>query len=811
MEPKLNDKYCKIISYIRKELKNQQLKINLLFKEFMHSIANKRKKYLVQIMQKMNCTENGVVIEPNYEIFYHKFFDMAKKIFEDKNNSYNIRISISGHDLENFEEKKKIIILLYLKFSVLVENSLEIFFAFLNYKNSEILLTSKFTFLDYESIENIEGLKKSFRLELKSEEHSKKQSNKEIDLINFEEITTKYLEPKENSNRTKNDIKVERVTINLDEKKNQFTKEIKPENTNNKINLNINSKSLVHNQDKINNTNLKEEKYAEKFKPNFQIREKNLSSIANINSEKEKGTKKQENNKQNIYNNKITEIKINQEKSKEHEINTIIYISPKKDLEKELQKDKSIEKVQEANKAIKGKIIDIKRVKPINEKKSFDNNSNTKNKCLSSNEINESKDITNMLKKNLLCQTVTSYIASQKIKYQQIYKDNFILKDIIKNFVFDSRLFPSFNNIKYINVQHALNNMIAFFSNGTNIVKPQYGFTIIKNNIYFYTSDNVKEEEEIMFNAEFLKQIDYDYAYKKESSFKTYPCNEANKIDYFLIKGMDFEKNFEFFFDSYFSLTKLPNYLFPAKLFPVNTSEIKETEIFKDYIENLFNTFIETDIARLNKRDSDIKPKIFFKPYINNNSFYVYYQKQNRQWNYRIITCEEFIIYKNSIVLCEIKHSIPEKILNIEENDLINKKDIQRALYFVILKLIKKIDFYIDLIKYEFLNDAEQITSYSIQLFLIYNNKPIYDINSSIQKCIQNLILHNLIKHNFYFQVVYAVPALSSLNIYNLNEKIEKANQQIELLQKKDELKNEQIIELKDQIKILQDKVNQLQ
>jgi hypothetical protein len=240
-------------------------------------------------MQKMNCTENGVVIEPNYEIFYHKFFDMAKKIFEDKNNAYNVRISISGHDLENFEEKKKILILLYLKFSVLVENSLEIFFAFLNYKNSEILLTSKFTFLDYESIENIEGLKKSFRLELKSEEHSKKQSNKEIDLINFEEITTKYLEPKENSNRTKlNDIKVERVTINLDEKKIQFTKEIKPQNTNNKINININSKSLVHNQDKINNTNLKEEKYAEKFKPNFQIREKNLSSIANINSEKEK-------------------------------------------------------------------------------------------------------------------------------------------------------------------------------------------------------------------------------------------------------------------------------------------------------------------------------------------------------------------------------------------------------------------------------------------------------------------------------------------------------------------------------------------
>ena len=147
--------------------------------------------------------------------------------------------------------------------------------------------------------------------------------------------------------------------------------------------------------------------------------------------------------------------------------------------------------------------------------------------------------------------------------------------------VVDSKIFCfSFNNIKYLNAANALKNMIEFFSNSNNIMKPQYGFTIIKNKIYFYTSDNVKNEEEIMFNAEYLKQIDYDYASKKESSYMTYPSQDKNKTDYFLIKGMDFERNFEFFFDSFFSLTKLPNYLFPVKEYAFFVPDTSETEIF---------------------------------------------------------------------------------------------------------------------------------------------------------------------------------------------------------------------------------------
>ena len=59
----------------------------------------------------------------------------------------------------------------------------------------------------------------------------------------------------------------------------------------------------------------------------------------------------------------------------------------------------------------------------------------------------------------------------------------------------------------------------------------------------------------------------YDDANKRESSFITYTndnVNNRDKIDYFLIKGIDFEKNWVFFFNSYFELQNLSNIFFPV-------------------------------------------------------------------------------------------------------------------------------------------------------------------------------------------------------------------------------------------------------
>ena len=63
MELNLNDKYYKILSYIEAEVKSENRKRIWIFREFLSSTANKKKKYLVQIMKKMNFNENGIVIE----------------------------------------------------------------------------------------------------------------------------------------------------------------------------------------------------------------------------------------------------------------------------------------------------------------------------------------------------------------------------------------------------------------------------------------------------------------------------------------------------------------------------------------------------------------------------------------------------------------------------------------------------------------------------------------------------------------------------------------------------------------------------
>ena len=96
----------------------------------------------------------------------------------------------------------------------------------------------------------------------------------------------------------------------------------------------------------------------------------------------------------------------------------------------------------------------------------------------------------------------------------------------------------------------------------------------------------------------------------------------------------------------------------------------------------------------------------------------------------------------------------------------------QRALYFVLYKLIKKIDYYSQLVKFEILKDSEDIKNYKFQLFLIYNNKPISQMNTFIISCLKNLINNGYIKNNFIFQIIYSSPSISSLNINNLSKEI---------------------------------------
>ena len=383
------------------------------------------------------------------------------------------------------------------------------------------------------------------------------------------------------------------------------------------------------------------------------------------------------------------------------------------------------------------------------------------------------------------------------------------------------------NKLKYWNINKALIEIDNLFSinNINRIIKPEYGFFVLEKQILFYTQISSKEENEILFNSVYLRQLDYDYAATKESSYKTNSNigDDKNKIDYFWIKGLDFENNWEFFFDYYFNLKKLANIFLPlytkldnkysielnepnSNKFDNKTTE-KEGITFKYYIDNYNPSFIEVDFARINNSNYYIEPNFIYKPFINEPAIMVY--KKNNIWKSKIKYTNEFKIYPKSIVLGEIKNSVPEKITIINNDDIIDK-NILRSLYFVLYNLIRKINYYIQYVKYEVLNDDNEIKNYQIQLFLIYNNKPINNMNFYIKECIDNLIKKNYINNDFIFQIVYSSPSINSLNLYNLTKDILSLKNSDEEKSKMINEQNEKISNQNDKINILNFELNEI-
>ena len=219
MELTLKYRVDKVLSHIKQQLKTfsvQNNDINKIFSYFIRSTTNKKLKYLVEIMKRMDFKGDELIIEPKFENFYLKFFTLAQNIFEDTSKTKEIKIVFTTNDLNPFQEEAKKIIIFYLQFSILVENSIQIFYAFLNPKLCETLLMSKFTHLDMNALNNSEGLLKSYILEKMSGELKKNGNSKEIELIDFEPLVKKYLDYGKGNFFDKkiidNDNKIDRIT-----------------------------------------------------------------------------------------------------------------------------------------------------------------------------------------------------------------------------------------------------------------------------------------------------------------------------------------------------------------------------------------------------------------------------------------------------------------------------------------------------------------------------------------------------------------------------------------------------------------------
>ena len=78
----------------------------------------------------MNYNGEELIYDIDYEKLYFKFFEIAESVFKDQTKE--IKMIINSDDLKELSEEKRKIIFIYLQFSRLIENSIKIFFAFLN-------------------------------------------------------------------------------------------------------------------------------------------------------------------------------------------------------------------------------------------------------------------------------------------------------------------------------------------------------------------------------------------------------------------------------------------------------------------------------------------------------------------------------------------------------------------------------------------------------------------------------------------------------------------------------------------------------
>ena len=876
MEDKeLNDKYNALLQmYCKKSNKNFKKSSSIL--KTAANNKNEKIKYIFKILSSFNFTNNKISIKnQNYKIFFSEFLDISKKIIAD-DEEINPEIIIKNDDLEKLGEYKKII-QLYIKIASLFKGeSLQILFNFLN-QNYTALNLKLLCFRNLSDFTNVMLLEKIYRDGKITNRNSNENKNEfEIKIILEEEKKKEDGKSKENENNQMKDILKEKTDSKNDElkviQKKTIEEETKKKEVEIKDNININQKVKDDNQ--IIDIPLK--KKDEINEPKFISDEK-----------KEEFISSQSNGKIKINNqNNIKEAK------------ELVTNNNNKEIKQEFDlKIKSAKKIRA--KSYKYDFSNKKKVFNL-----YDINhrseSEKKNKKTNLNKTNNNKElierISNLKKDLSMTKKVGVYLKEQKEKYLQIYKNN----DILNNENFSKSLFDlNFHNSKSSKnffFKKAAKNLKEYFNRPEENYNKNFGFAVLNDIAYFYLNDTEEQENTVLFDSEKIKKADYGINEKKDDIFSYASYSSSNKsksteekeVEYQLINGIQFEKNFVDFFDLTFKLQHLPSIFFSVVIkentqidikkknrfyynyYPnysyrninnnnyyynyynnyyyynnydykkknqfsyynntqknfqksfkqnryddnnnkkVNPKKQDENEIkcelknitndnkitFKEYINNLFKVYIETDLARFNDKNNDIKYSDLNKPFIEYTPFKI--KKNDGVWIVEEISDKTLNIYSNSIVLAEAKLSAPDNHTYIKLEDYIEKNKIQNYLYFVIYKLTRKITYYKELFINEYLMEKNNFSSYKFQLFLVYNTQPYSNINEYIKKCIENLIKDKLIENEFIFQVLYLVPAMSRYNSKILGDIIKRNEKEIQELKEKDIKKDVEIQKLKE-------------
>ena len=305
-----------------------------------------------------------------------------------------------------------------------------------------------------------------------------------------------------------------------------------------------------------------------------------------------------------------------------------------------------------------------------------------------------------------------------------------------------------------------------------------------------------------------------------------------NIYDSVYFRGSEFENNANLLFKSIPNIKELPNYFYVLgnindyKILNSNNNnkyydnkknnknkyhndnnKKKNLYTFDEYLEHLFSLFMETDGAFINTQEQILSLQLTknYLPYKISSGFNVKVingnisMKKGKDKN-------QLVIYPNSIIICESKLSIPNKI-DCPFEELYDKNTFEKSLIFVIAKMIKKIKYYIEFVRQVYYDGNEKMPNFGIQLFLIYNNNPIENLEKEITNNLNKLIEKNYVNYGFELKIIYLSPTIGTFNmkrafeeITSLKEKMQKQEEDNKNLVKQITVMAKELNELKLQL-----------
>jgi len=302
-----------------------------------------------------------------------------------------------------------------------------------------------------------------------------------------------------------------------------------------------------------------------------------------------------------------------------------------------------------------------------------------------------------------------------------------------------------------------------------------YGLSIISKNIYLYMKKEIEDSLNYIRNYDNICPIDFSrYINQSKGNISSEILLKGGLNIY----GYSFEFNINYFLQTLSELIELPNLM-------INLSPNYKYASFAELDIAYFNQDVNINNSNMGLLKCNTHLKIY------NNKIEL--EKSNN-----------FELYENSLILGEVKSSFPKRLY--KSNEVKGKED---SLETIIDKLFNKLSTYYEL--YQKIGLFNVFVLKNIQIIFFYDNVQINNINTkTIIDFIQNKNFRFFQKIPVHFFIVYTLPAITNVSIYDLKkqlvlmkEKNKKRDEEINILKEKNQKRDEEIRNLKETNRII--------